>query len=405
MKKTAFLVLVILLSLSPFAQEQHEVSVINIEVPVRVMSGSNFVDTLNAEDFEIYENGELQKLSAFYLVRNTQLERQDGASWSTPNTARRFYMLFQFLEYNPQINAAFDHFFQNVIQPNDTLTIMTPMKQYDLSREALQNQSPEKLSRDLQTVVRKDTKVGAGDYNTLLSDLKMIVRSISSQTGALGGVGGGTEASDTGAGLGVEFQLPRYRETLERLDQIRMVNEQKFLAFAGQMKRLDAQKVVIFFYQREFRPEIESRILNLLMSQYQDQHNIMSAVQDLFTMYSRNNPMDVERLSQAFSDSATMFNFIFMNKEPDNVRGITMREQSEDVFNTFVELAAATGGIVDNSQNPEAGFRNAAQAASDYYLLYYSPANYQKDGTFKKITVKIKSQDYKINHRSGYYAN
>jgi len=122
-------------------------------------------------------------------------------------------------------------------------------------------------------------------------------------------------------------------------------------------------------------------------------------------MYSRNDPMDVEKLSQAFSDSATMFNFIFMNKEPDNVRGISMREQSEDVFNLFVEVAAATGGIVDSAQNPAVGFRSAAQAASNYYLLYYSPANYQKDGTFKKITVKIKSQDYTISHRSGYYAN
>ncbi len=405
MKKTAFLVLVVLLSISPFAQEQHEVSVISIEVPVRVMSGASFVDTLNAEDFEIYENGELQKLGAFYLVKNTNLERQEGASWATPNTARRFYMLFQFLEYNPQINEAFDHFFQNVIQPNDALTIMTPMKRYDLSPEALQNQPPEKLSRDLQTVVRKDTKVGAGDYNSLMRDLKMIVRSISSQTGGAGSVGGGTEASDTASGFGLEFQLPRYRETLQRLDEIRLVNEQKFLAFAGQMKRLDAQKVVFFFYQREFRPEIEGRILNLLITQYQDQPNILSAVQDLFSMYSRNDPMDIEKLSQAFSDSATMFNFIFMNKEPDNVRGISMREQSEDVFNTFVEVAEATGGIVDNAQNPAVGFRSAAQAASDYYLLYYSPANYQKDGTFKKITVKIKGQDYKISHRSGYYAN
>ncbi len=404
MKKAVFIILAFLLSFSTFAQEQHEVSVINIEVPVRVMSGGNFVDTLSAQDFEIFENGEPQKVSAFYLVKNTTLEKQEGASWSTPNTARRFYMLFQFLEYNPQINAAFDHFFQNVIRPNDTLTIMTPMKRYDLSREALQSQPPEKLSRDLQTVVRKDTKIGAGDYNSLMNDLKKIVRSISSQTGGVGGMGGGTEASDTGSGFGIEFQLPRYKETLTRLDELRLVNEQKFLAFAGQMKRLDAQKVVFFFYQREFRPEIEGRILNLLMSQYQDQPNIMSAVQDLFTLYSRDTAMDVERLSQAFADSATMFNFIFMNKEPDNVRGISMREQSEDVFNTFMEVAAATGGIVDNAQNPEAGFRSAAKAASDYYLLYYSPANYQKDGTFKKITIKIKGQEYKVIHRSGYFA-
>ncbi len=404
MKKMAFLTLIILLGLSPYAQEQHEVTVVNIEIPVRVMEGGKFVDSLNAQDFEIYEDGELQKVSSFYLVKNTNLEKQEGMSWSTPNTARRFYMLFQILEYNPQMNEAFDNFFQNVIRPNDTLTIMTPMKTYDLSREALQNQPPEKLSRDLQNVVRKDTKTGSGEYNSLINDLKQIVRSISSQAGA-SGMGGGTESSDTGSGFGLEFQLPRYKDTLQRLDEIRLVNEKTFLAFAGKMKQLDAQKVVFLFYQREFRPEIEGRILNLLVSQYQDQPNIMSAVQDLFTMYSRDTQMDIERLSRAFSDSSTMFNFIFMHKEPDNVRGISMREQSEDVFETFVEVANATGGIVDNAQNPAAGFRSAAQAASEYYLLYYTPVNYRKDGMFKKIIVKIKGQDYQVIHRSGYYAN
>ena len=405
MKPAAFILCVMLLSLGPSAQEQHEVTVVDIEVPVRVMDGGSFVDTLNPQDFEIYENGELQQVKSFYLVRQTSLEREEGTGWGTPNTSRRFFFLFQFQDYNPQLSAAFDHFFQNVIRPNDTLTIMTPMKRYDLSREALQNQDPAKLSRDLQTVVRRDTKIGSGDYNSLISDLKRIVRSISSATSGTGSEMSGLESTDSASGFGVELQLPRYKETLQRLDELRIVDENKFLAFAGQMKRLDGQKVVIFFYQREFRPEIEPRILNLLASMYQDQPNILSQVQDLFTMYSRDQKMNIERLSQAFSDSSTMVNFLFMNKEPENVRGIVMREQSEDVFEAFVDVAESTGGIVNNSQNPSDGMRAAVDASQAYYLLVYSPANYQRDGQFKNITVKIKGQDYKVIHRSGYFAN
>lgn len=405
MKPAVLIISVILMSLGPMAQEQHEVTVVDIEVPVRVMDGGSFVDTLNPQDFEIYEDGQLQQMKSFYLVRQTSLEREEGTGWSSPNTSRRFFMLFQFLDYNPQLAAAFDHFFQNVIKPNDTLTIMTPMKRYDLSREALQNQDPDKLSRDLQTVVRKDTKIGAGDYNSLISDLKRIVRSISGATGAVGSSISGTESSDAGSGFGIELQLPRYKETLTRLDELRIVDEKKFLAFAGQMKRLEGQKVVIFFYQREFRPEIEPRILNVLASLYQDQPNIQSQIQDLFTMYNRDQKMNVERLSQAFSDSSTMVNFLFMNKEPENVRGISMREQSEDVFEAFTDVAESTGGIVDNSQNPSDGMRAALEASQTYYLLVYSPANYQRDGKFKNITVKIKGQDYKVIHRTGYFAN
>ena len=405
MKKAALIGLsVLLVGLALMAQEQHEVTVLNIEVPVRVMDGDNFVRDLNAQDFEIYEDGELQKIGAFYLVHDTNLEKQEASSWNSPNTSRRFYMLFQFLEYNPKMEQAIDYFFNTVMQPNDTLTVMTPLKRYDLSREALKNQAPEKLSRDLQSVVRRDTKIGAGDYNSAISDLKKIVRSISSAAGG-GSAMSGIESTDTGSGFGLEFQLPRYKETLQRLDELRIVNEQTFLSFAGQMKRLPGQKVVFMFYQREFRPEIQSTILNRLVSMYQDQPNILSAVQDLFSMYSRSVQMNVERLSQAYSDASIMFNFIFMHKEPENVRGINMREQSEDVFNTFVEVAQATGGIVDSSQNPSSGFRAAADACSDYYLLIYNPANYAGDGTFKNITVKVKGKEYKLIHRSGYIAN
>jgi len=398
MKKLIFIPILIILSVHLFAQEQHEVLVVNIEVPVRVMDGNLFIDTLTPQDFEIYEDGQLQDLKSFYLVKNTNLQKQEGASWSTPNTARRFFMLFQFLDYNPQLNDAIDYFFKNVLLPDDTLTVITPLKRYTLPREALETKTREQISKELQNLVRKDTKIGAGDYNSLLNDLKKIVRSISGtpMTGM---------ESDSGSGFGLEFQLPRYKDTLQRLDEIRIVDQRKFLIFASQMKRMKGQKIVFFFYQREFRPEIDPQILNQLMSLYQDQPNIIGQVQDLFTMYNRATRMDVNQISQAFSDASVMFNFIFMNKEPQDIRGIKMHEQSEDVFDTFVQVADSSGGIIDNSQNPSDGFKLAVNACQEYYLLVYNPKNYQKDGKFKNITIIVKNKNYKVSYRKGYYAN
>ncbi len=402
MKKLIFISILIILSVHLFAQEKHEVLVVYIEVPVRVMDGNLFVDTLTPQDFEIYEDGQLQDLKSFYLVKNTNLQKQEGASWSTPNTARRFFMLFQFLDYNPQLNDAIDYFFKNVLLPDDTLTVITPLKRYTLPREALKTKTKEQISKELQNLVRKDTKIGAGDYNSLLNDLKKIVRSISSQTSSAPMTG---MESDSGSGFGLEFQLPRYKDTLQRLDEIRIVDQRKFLIFASQMKRMVGQKIVFFFYQREFRPEIDLRILNQLMSLYQDQPNIIGQVQDLFTMYNRATRMDVKQISQAFSDASVMFNFIFMNKEPQDIRGIKMHEQSEDVFDTFVQVADSSGGIIDNSQNPSDGFKLATNSCQEYYLLVYNPKNYQKDGKFKNITIIVKNKNYKVSYRKGYYAN
>jgi hypothetical protein len=94
-----------------------------------------------------------------------------------------------------------------------------------------------------------------------------------------------------------------------------------------------------------------------------------------------------------------------MDKRPESAIGITMREQSEDVFSTFLEVTKATGGLIRTSQNPAAGFKDAVNSSECCYFLFYSPKNYQQDGKFKKIEVKIKNKEYTIKHRSGYYAN
>ena len=76
-------------------------------------------------------------------------------------------------------------------------------------------------------------------------------------------------------------------------------------------------------------------------------------------------------MGEDFADASILFNLIFMHKEPENVSGIYMREQSEDVFRTFLEIAQAAGGIVESSQNPVAAFKNTLKIAESYYLLYY----------------------------------
>ncbi len=63
MKKHTILLAILVLGLTLFAQEIQEKAVaINIEVPVRVFKGKTFIDNLTIDDFEIYEDGILQKI-------------------------------------------------------------------------------------------------------------------------------------------------------------------------------------------------------------------------------------------------------------------------------------------------------------------------------------------------------
>lgn len=405
MKKLILILAVLFLAIYLSAQiEQHTVTVRNIEIPVRVFDGGEFVPGLTMDDFILLEGGVPQDILALYQVRNGEIIRTDAERDFMPVTERHFYFIFQILDYNPKINEAMEYFFQTVFQPGDTVTVMTPVKNYTLSQEAAKNKPIETLINDMISVIRRDTKLGSLEYNNMLRDLKMMVRSLSSSV--TGSSGTSTEMeSDVAAGMSsLQFVLPRYRETLQKMEELRVVDERRFLLFAQGLKRMLGQKYVYFFYQREFRPELQARVLNSLMSMNQDDSNVLSQLQELFQFYHRDINLNTDRLTKAFADSSLIFNFIFMNKEPEHISGVDMREQSEDVFKVFSDVTEATGGVVDNSQNPAAAFKTATDKNEYYYLLYYSPKNYVPDGQFKKVTIKLKNDGYKINHRLGYIA-
>lgn len=388
-----------------FPQEEHEVFVTNIMVPVRVYEGERFVEDLTLQDIELYEDGKLQDIKALYLTRNNRIKRTVAERDYMPILARRFYFLFQTLDYNPKITDAVEHFFYHIFQPGDTVVVQTPVKTYSLSRDAVRKSAKETLIKDMQTVIRRDTQIGAIEYHNLLNTLKRNVRLVSS---IMGDTTAMRDIDSSGGDItsgNIPLLLMEYRETLEKMEQLRVMHESWFLRFASQLRKLDQQKVVFFFYQREFRPELSSRIMNRLIAQYADSPSMLSMVQELFQTYHREINFDYSLLERAFADSDILFNFIFMNKTPEAVSGLTMREQSEDVFRIFSSVSQATGGVVDNSQDPAAAFRRVSAIAESYYILYYSPRDYKRDGKFKQIEVKIKNRSCKIIHRSGYFAD
>jgi hypothetical protein len=399
---------IVALAFNVFPQvDQQEVTVINIVVPFRAFDGNRFVDNLTISDLVLYEDGIPQNIQSLYLARGNNIERAEGVVSQKPVVSRNFYFLFQLTEYNPQISEALTYFFNNMFFEKDTVTLMTPYNTYSLSKAAVRAKTKNVLIRDTSKRISGDTQVGAADYNSQLNDLKRLVSALASAArGGEQGITSGLESDQTllTAG-GIQMLLPRTMETLNRMEELRVVDEGRIIKFAAQLKRQPGRKYVFFFYQREYRPEIHPNTLNRLMMDYQSDANVRGQLQDLFTFYHRDISLDTERLKQAFADSDILFNFIFMNRQPENVSGIYMREQSEDVFRIFSEVANATGGVVDSSQNPASAFSNAAKISDTYYLLYYSPKEYKSDGRFHNIVVMVKGKNYRITHRQGYIAN
>lgn len=404
MKNTILRISAIVLALGftcplQYAQEQHEVLVRNIVVHLRVYDGSTFIDNLTIDDLELLENGEPQKIQGLYLAKNTQIERFEAERDYIPYIGRSYYFLFQITEFNPRIGDALEYFFTEVFHPDDSVLVMTPYKNYSLSKKFVEENSTANLVKDMTAIIRRDAKASSREYSSLITNLKRTASAIS------GGLVPSTANSTDMSGMPLDTRLSTYRETLQKLEELRFVDEKKFLLLAGQLKRLDGQKNVFFFYEREYRPELQPMVLRNLQANYNDNPSILGQINDLFLFYRSGQNLNTQRLQEAFADSSILFNLIYLNKSPVRTPStIVMRELSGDVFTVFSELASSTGGIVETSHNPTAGFEKASEAAASYYLLYYSPENYVEDGMFKKIEVRVKDKNYKVVHRLGYFA-
>jgi len=71
------------------------------------------------------------------------------------------------------------------------------------------------------------------------------------------------------------------------------------------------------------------------------------------------------------------------------------------------KLSNDTGGrVVEVNSTRDVGkaFQEIADELRTQYSLGYTPSNNHRDGSFRKIQVKVRNQDYKIQARRGYYA-
>lgn len=388
MKKYIFLITVAILGIALFAQEiTHETLVINIEVPVRVFKGNTFVEDLTINDFEVFEDGKIQKIEAVYMIKKTSIEKKEGERKFSPNVSRNFVLLFQVQDYLPKIEKALDYFFNNVIMPGDALTVFTPMKTYNFKNEALEKLPKEEIVKQLKAKIRKDTLMGNSEYKNLLREIQEQVAGIN------------------------EVSIQSCQLLLNRLEELRRVDESSLLAFAEFLKAKEGQKYVFLFYQKELLPQLTPSALSVRQSLGQDRQHLLFQISDLFLNYRRDIAFDVDRIKQVFSDSSISIHFLYITKAPiTSLEGmqpspVTWREQSEDIFSAFREMARATGGLTDSSSNAASSFQRVVDASENYYLIYYAPANYKRDGNFRNIDVKVKNKNYRIMHRAGYFAN
>lgn len=364
---------------------RHDVTTINVEVPVRVFKGDRFCDHLTMQDFEVYEDGIPQKIEAVYLIKKTDVARKymplrqdQSPERYVPQVGRNFVLVFEITDYFPRTKEAVAYFFENVITPQDTLTVVTPVKTYRFNNKALRDIPKKKISSLLNETLRTDITTGCMEYHSMLREYKNLLDSPFS-------------AQET-----QRLLIQKIREFRE----MRNLNESRIQAFADHLKHMGGQKFVFLFYQRELFPFPE------LPFEYLENLELMS---ELMTLV----PQNIDKIKQRFSDSSITINFFYITQPQREIadeyyamhQGTSWEDISSGIFSTFLEMAKATGGLTESSANIAFALAKGSIASENYYLLYYIPKNFTADGKFREIKVKVKDLNCRIIHRAGYLAD
>jgi len=405
-KLAAFIVFVFSV-VSVFPQQIAEESlVVNIEVPVRVYNGGLFVDDLTIDDFKIYEDGKSQRIQAVYLVNERNIARKDERKRFSPNTNRNFYLFFEIAEYDPRIREAIEYFLNNVIYPGDELMVISPTSSYRLRSKALELKSRDEIVNQLVGILRKDSLLGSTEYRSMLKELTELAASIAASLEQRDSFFTKESSSILGAhDWAPGEKLLRYEYLIGRVEEMRYVSQEKLIDFAKLLKDETGQKYVFLFYQNEYIPQIDPKILTQYISLYQDRPNIELTISGIMDFYKREISFDVEKVKEVYADQSISIHFLFVSRDFEIIPGVIFQERSEDVFSAFREMADATGGYIESSMRADWLLKRAVEASKQYYLVYYSPENYTRDGKFKNIRVEIPGEKYRISHRKGYIAD
>jgi hypothetical protein len=270
-----------------------------------------------------------------------------------------------------------------------------------MKKEILAAVPREKIAEKLLGIVRRDILAGNAAYRSALNDLKRTLGTRNDVTKNLGydySYGEGEEG-EMGDG-GMDSLLLKYRADLKQFEQLRTLDENKLFQFSDLLKTQTGRKYVYLFYQREFVPVLDKKILDRM----ENNVRLKFMVSELMELYKRDQSVDIDRLKKAYADSSITIHFLYLTTRPNDMPITQMEEHSEDIYVPFANMAEATGGLTTSSSNAAYMMEKASKASENYYLLYYSPQNRAEDGKFREIKVRVKGGGFRVSHRAGYFA-
>jgi VWFA-related protein len=409
---------------APSVTFQVEVNYVDVDVVVTDERG-NFVSGLTREDFEVLEDGKLQKVDTFAYVeipvepdnaftlagRNVPSDTQSNRQ---PFAGRLYVIVLDDLDVSAmrtaQVRKSAKEFVDKYMGANDVAAVVHSSGRTDAAQEftsnktLLHNAIDKFVGRRMRSLTIERLDMYYQNLAMLNSDQAQQGTENQSPSTDPGGHGR-MEPSDLERGFRAVGVLDTLKQTAEFLSSVR-----------------GRRKAVLFFSEGIDYPITDS-------FGGHSATDVIRATQDAITAAARANvnfytidPRGLVGMTNEFMEMAG-------GGSPEIAGGAPMRTPGTNAAITGVlgntggpfnaqtelmaelmisqsslrELAEQTGGIASvNTNSLTATFDRIVQANSRYYVLGYYPPTHKRDGRFHKIEVRTKRPGLRVAARKGY---
>lgn len=388
---------------------QEEVTVTNIEVPVRVIHKGKPVSGLKKEDFVLLENKKRMAINGFFekrkKIRLTGSKEIEEAAL-TLGPPRTFVLVFRITDFNDYLVNAVDHMFDNVLRDNDRLLLLANDQTFEFPKLGNRTALKTQLIRQLRDQSRKARRA--------------LIKYINEVETALN-VHDFFNENSLRPGTPVDRLLQFMKKYLiiwnDYKTRYLTPRVDRFYYFARYLEKIKGEKWVFNFYQFDLFPRIRlgSKTMDklrdvgeeLLLSRDAGNHSkgrlLTTLLNQTLVDLNVSKGVPAEEISKLFYKvDATFHSFFIKGLNKVGANDLEYDEVAGDVERTLKEITKATGGESIVSNNLVKSIDTVSELEDTYYILTYVPADPHKSG---KIKIKVKGRKYNVLYDDNFRAN
>jgi VWFA-related protein len=396
-------------------EERQEVVVVEVPVNVTDRDGQP-VRGLTIDDFEVYDEGDRQKLTGLEVVDLEVLSPGEEAIEQLPSTSRRHFMLLFDLSFSTPSAvlrarlAARDFVLQN-LHPADLAAVATFSLEDGPRLVVTFTPDRAQLARAIDTLGVRDPKERAA---LNLDPLRFLVAPPSGERQGAGqdrdsriDIRGNAEAELLEHLTILNTQIDRNQRSFDRS---RVTAYTRSLAdLARSLNSVQGRKHVVLFSEG-----FDSRLLigrqpeSLDEEQQRDLLNIQRGqahLVDADQLYGNVGMLnDVEKMVEQFRRADCVIQAVDIG----GLRaGADMRLASRNVGqDSLFMMANPTGGeLFKDANDLSRQLERVLQRSGVTYVLTFQPSELKLDGAYRRLRVKLKNEarGLHLSHRAGYY--